>query len=53
MEYLTISEYARKMGVSRQAIQQRIKNGTLATVIKSKKVKLIPYDSIAPCKVEE
>lgn len=64
MQYLSISAYAKKLGVSRQAIQDRIARGTLATVVRSKKEKLIPFDDqnnpellqdnpLAPCKVTE
>jgi predicted DNA-binding protein YlxM (UPF0122 family) len=39
MPYLTIAEYANKEGCSRQAIEDRIKRGTLDVVIRSVKTK--------------
>lgn len=44
MKYLTITEYARSVGITRQAVQDRIRRGTLPTVMRSVKRKMIPVD---------
>ena len=44
MPYLTISEYARLKQVTRQAIEDRIKRGTLAIVERPVKKVFIPVD---------
>jgi excisionase family DNA binding protein len=40
MQYMTVKQYADFLGVTRQAIEDRISRGTLPTVRKDRKVKV-------------
>ena len=44
MQFLTRAEYAKLKDISRQAVDQRIKRGTLKTVLVDEKVERIPVD---------
>ena len=44
MKLMTITEYAKHKGVTRQAVQDRIRRGTLAVVVKNFKRNMIPVD---------
>jgi len=46
MHYLTISEYARIAGISRQAVQGQIERKTLKLVPRKISVKMIPVENI-------
>lgn len=46
MRYLTRAEYAALKGISRQAVEQRIKRGTLPTVTLKMDVERIPVEDI-------
>ena len=44
MQFLTRAEYAELKDISRQAVGQRIKRGTLKTVLVDQRVERIPVD---------
>lgn len=52
MHYLTISEYARLAGISRQAVQGQIERKTLKLVTRKVSVKRIPVADIEAIRVK-
>ncbi len=44
MHYFTISEYARRAGITRQAVQSRIRSGSLSLTTEKRPVKVIAVE---------